>query len=189
MRVGIKELVFFVVMVGLLGCSWYFVFNQAERRRTTLSADMRAKQTALENLRQSTSGIADLEKKLTDLEKAISFFDSKLPKEKDVDAIVDSVWRMAESNRLQCKTFKPLKIERGTAYSEQPIELSLEGDFDGFYEFLLQLEKLPRITRATRMDLSKIDAIDGAMSAKLTVVIFFESDTPPAPAATVTSAR
>jgi hypothetical protein len=55
--------------------------------------------------------------------------------------------------------------------------LSLSGDFNGYYAFLLQLEKLPRITRVTQMKLEKINDRDGEMQAQLTLSIFFEPDT------------
>ncbi len=55
--------------------------------------------------------------------------------------------------------------------------MSLQGNFNGFYSFLLQLEKLQRITRVTQMDLQKINDRDGEMTAALTLSIFFEPDT------------
>ena len=63
------------------------------------------------------------------------------------------------------------------ATKQQPIQLSLSGDFNGFYSFLLQLEKLQRITRVTDMTLQKINDHDGEMQAQLTLSIFFEPDT------------
>jgi hypothetical protein len=41
---------------------------------------------------------------------------------------------------------------------------------------MLQLEKLPRITRIGQMNLQKINGHDGEMQAQLTVSIFFEPD-------------
>jgi hypothetical protein len=55
--------------------------------------------------------------------------------------------------------------------------MSLAGDFKGFYSFLLALEKLPRITRVTQMQLTKINDKDGQMQATMTLSIFFEPDT------------
>jgi hypothetical protein len=54
--------------------------------------------------------------------------------------------------------------------------MSLAGDFNGFYVFLQQLENMPRITRVTHMNLTKMAERDGAMQAKLTLSIFFEPD-------------
>ena len=177
MKFGFREIVFVVVMLGLLGSTNYFVFSKSNKRKSDLLADMRSKQAALSNLQQATAGISDLNRKIDELQKAITFFESKLPQEKEVDKILKEVWQMAEANSLQTKTIKTLRSERGPNYSEQPIQMSLAGDFNGFYSFLLQLEKLPRITRVTQMDLQKINDRDGEMQAQMTLSIFFEPDT------------
>jgi len=177
MKFGIREIIFVVVMLGLLGSTNYFVFSKANKKKADLLDDIRGKQTALGNLQQATAGIDDLNNKIDELGRAITFFESKLPQEKEVDKILKEVWQMAEANQLQTKTIKTLKSERGPSYSEQPIQMSLGGDFNGFYSFLLQLEKLPRITRVTEMNLQKINDRDGEMQAQMTLSIFFEPDT------------
>jgi type IV pilus assembly protein PilO len=83
---------------------------------------------------------------------------------------------MAEANSLATKTVRTLKSERFAGYSEQPIQMSLSGNFNGFYLFLQQLEKLPRITRVTNMTLTKINDRDGEMQASMTLSIYFEPD-------------
>src|SRR5207249_3308765 len=163
MKFGIREIIFVVVMLGLLGSTNYFVFSKSNKKKADLLADIRQKQQALSNLQQATAGIEDLNNKIDELQKAITFFESKLPQEKEVDKILKEVWQMAEANQLTTKTIKTLRSERGPSYSEQPIQMNLAGDFNGFYSFLLQLEKLPRITRVTDMQLQKISDRDGAM--------------------------
>jgi type IV pilus assembly protein PilO len=176
MKFGIRELVLVSAMIGLLVCSYFFVFAKSTAKRQELCNEIAMKRTALMNLKQATAGIDDLGRKIEELQQAIRFFESKLPQEKEVDKILKEVWQMAEANALQTKTVKTLKSERGPNYSEQPIQMHLSGDFNGFYEFLLQLEKLPRITRVSQMKLEKIDERDGEMSGQLTLSIFFEPD-------------
>jgi hypothetical protein len=55
--------------------------------------------------------------------------------------------------------------------------MNLSGDFNGFYEFMLQLERLPRLTRVQTMTLDKISGQEGVMEAKVTMSIFFEPET------------
>ena len=176
MKFGIREIIFVLVMLGLLGSTNYFVFTKANKKKQDLLTDIRQKQTALSNLQAATAGIDDLNRKIEELQQAITFFESKLPQEKEIDKILKEVWQMAEANQLTTKTIKTMKSERGASYSEQPIQMSLSGDFNGFYAFLLQLEKLPRITRVTDMQLQKISDRDGAMQAQMTLSIFFEPD-------------
>src|SRR5437667_5777094 len=177
MKFGIREIIFVLVMLALLGSTNYFVFSKSNKRKAERLAEIHARQTALGNLQQATAGIEDLNHKIDELQKAITFFESKLPQEKEVDKILKEVWQMAEANQLTTKTIKTLKSQRGPSYSEQPIQMSLSGDFNGSYPSLLQLEKLPRITRVTQMNLQKISDRDGAMQAQMTLSIFFEPDT------------
>lgn len=182
MKLGIRELLFVCVMVGLLACTYLFVFKKSAARRAELAAEIERKQTALSNLTQATAGVEDLTKMVSDLEEAIRFFDSKLPQEKEVDKILKEVWQMAEANSLTTKTIRTLAGDRNASYSELPIQLGLSGNFYGFYSFLQQLEKLPRITRVTTMDLIKINDRDGDMQALVTLSIFFEPAGRPAAA-------
>ncbi len=176
MKLGLREILFFSVLIGLLGFTWFFVLSKATAKYEAVQADCAAMQQKLSNLRQATAGIDDINRKLVELQQAITFFESKLPQEKEIDKILKEVWQMAESNSLQTRTIKTLKSDRAACYSEQPIQMNLTGNFTGFYTFLLQLEKLPRITRVTQMKLEKINASEGDMQAQMTLSIFFEPD-------------
>ncbi len=176
MKIGFREIIFLSLMTALLVVAFLW-FKKSDTRRVDILADIRKDQAALTNLRTATAGIADLGKKLDELQQAIKFFESKLPAEKEMDKILKEVWQMAEQNNLQTKKVQTLRSERNSNFSEQPIQLSLSGDFNGYYAFLLQLEKLPRLTRITDMKLEKINDRDGEMTAQMTLNIFFEPDT------------
>lgn len=176
MKFGLRELLFFVVLLGFLGSTHFFVFAPANKKREALRLEMLHKQQSMAALQLTTHGIDDLNKKIEKLQEAIAYFESKLPQEKEFDKILKEVSQMAETNSLQTKTVRTLKQERSSNYSEQPIQMTLSGNFNGFYLFLQQLEKLPRITRITSMSLQKIAERDGDMQATMTLSIFFEPD-------------
>jgi len=176
MKLGIRELVFFALMIGLL-CAAYFILDKKAKKRADKLAEVQSMQQSLTNLRLSMTGISDQDKKINELHQAISFFESKLPQEKEMDVILTDVSKKVEENGLTLRTVKTLKTERGPNYSELPIQMNISGDFNGFYEFMLQLEKMDRITRVSQMKLEKIDERDGEMQAQLTLSIFFEPDT------------
>lgn len=177
MKFGIRELLFLCVMIGLVAVSYFRIVVGKNEERIALDQDTTQMVEKLGRLGEATAGIDDLSRKIDDLQKAITFFESKLPQAKEVDKILKEVWQIAEANSLTTKTIRTLKSERSANYSEQPIQMSLSGDFDGYYAFLLQLEKLPRITRITRMNLQKITDAEGEMQAQMTLSIFFEPDT------------
>jgi len=177
MKFGIRELIFLVVMIGLLAASYFLVFTKAEAKRIARKAEIEEKSKALAELERATSNVHDVDKKIAELQQATSFFESKLPQAREIDKVLKEVWQLAEQNNLQTKTVKTLKAQRMTGYSEQPMEMALAGEFGGFYNFLIQLERLPRLTRVSQMSLNKITEHDGEMQAKITLSIFFEPDT------------
>ena len=177
MRLGLREAIFVAVMIGLLASSYFLVFNKSNGRRSAVQAEIDRKQRALSDLKRATAGIEDVKGKIQDLQKAIAFFESKLPQKRQIETVLREVWQLAEANKLNAKTVKTIKSQRTTAgYSEQTIEMSLSGKFEGFYEFLQQLERLPRLTRVMSMDLEKIDGRDGEMEALLTLSLFYEPE-------------
>jgi Tfp pilus assembly protein PilO len=114
--------------------------------------------------------------KVEELEEAIKFFEKKLPQEREMDQILKEVWEKADKNRLTTKTIRTMKSQKSASYSEQPIELNIAGDFKGFYEFLLQLERMPRLTRISQLSIEKMQNSEGQMEAKMTMSIFFEPE-------------
>ncbi len=176
MKIGLRELAFLGLIAAMVATSAIGIKKMIDRRDFCL-ADRDTKLKVLNDLRQSTAGIKDLEHKIDELKSAITFFEGKLPQEKEMDKVLKEISQMAEANALQTKKVESRKSERAANYSEMPIEWSMSGDFNGFYAFMLQLEKLPRITRVTNMALTKITDRDGMMQAKVTLRIYFEPET------------
>lgn len=176
MKLGPRELIFVVVMLGLLGSSYFLVFHKANAKRTALEAEINRKQKELADLARARAGIDDLKRKIDELQQAITFFETKLPEGREMDKVLAQVTKLATDNGLEQRTFKSGKSPRAANYSEQQIEMTLAGAFEGFYIYLQQLERFERLTRITKMDLTKMNERDGSMEAKLTLSIFFEPD-------------
>lgn len=183
MKFGTRELVFLAVMLGLLAGSYFLGFARQTERRMAKQGQIDAKLKALSDLQQATAGIGDVKAKIGELQKATASLESRLPQAKEIDKVLKEVWQLAEAHSLTTKAVRTLGTQRLNGYSEQPIEMGLSGDFNGFYEFILQLEKLPRLNRVTRMALTKITDHDGEMQAQLTLSIFFAPDPDTSPVA------
>jgi type IV pilus assembly protein PilO len=175
MKFGIRELLFLAVMIGTVTAS-FFSLKRTVARREAMQAETEGWKRQLAALNQSGADAVDWNKKIGELKEAVKYLEGKLPAEKEIDVILTQVENMVKANALEKKMVKPLKIDRSASYNELPIEMTLSGDFNGFYAFLQQLEKMPRITRLTNMALTKITDRDGAMQAKITLSIYFEPD-------------
>lgn len=181
MRLSVRSTIYAGILVGLLACSHLFVTAGAESFRAAFVGRIESKQRALAELRRSTPSVSDAKSRLAGLGQVVARFDSGrfdrltagLSPSTEMDEIIREVRQMAESNSLQTRAIQPLRGESTTNYTCQPIELSVSGDFNGFYAFLLQLERLPWLTQVTQMQLERSPDHDGEMQAKLVLSVFF----------------
>ncbi len=184
MKFGVREIVFTVLLLLIPVGAWRFVLRPSSQRNAEMLAQIAVKQEKLRELNRATGTIGDLKGEIASLEKAIGFFQSKLPSEKEIDKVLNEVSLLAEANHLTTKKIRTLGrtgekslLSLSASQSEQPIEMRLEGDFAGFYVFLQALENQPRIMRVTQMILKKPDkGPEGAMTAEISMSIFFERD-------------
>ena len=67
--------------------------------------------------------------------------------------------------------------KNNSGYIEQPLKMELTGNFDSFYSFLLEIEKLPRIMKIRELNLKKQTEGEGQIAANFVVSIFFQNKT------------
>jgi Tfp pilus assembly protein PilO len=84
---------------------------------------------------------------------------------------------IVQKQGLRSKRVLRLKKEDNSGYVEQPLKVELEGNFNAFYSFLLELEKLPRIMKVRELDLKKQIDNEGQIVADFVVSIFFQNKT------------
>ena len=174
MRFGFREFVFVVLLLAMPVASYFFVFQPRSARDAEALAEIRKKQQKLDQLEAATKNMLDLGEEIDKLSEAIAVFEQKLPEQREVEVILEEVWKLAAAHSLKPKSVRTDKIAGTAHYAELPIKMEIIGDFDGFYSFLLSLEKLPRITRMPEMKLKKIEGEEGKMTADITLSIFFE---------------
>jgi Tfp pilus assembly protein PilO len=182
MKFGLREVIFFVLLAAIPVGSWWFVFRPGNRRNAEMMVQIQSRQAKLQALNKATASLGDLKAEIASLDKAVTFFRSKLPSEKEIDKVLQEVWQLAEQNNLTTKSIRTLKTTDDSMvadptgpYAEQPISMQLEGPFAGYYGFLLALENQPRIMRIQQMTLEKHPTgAQGTVKADCTVSIFFE---------------
>jgi type IV pilus assembly protein PilO len=183
MRFGARELLFVLVLLAMPVAAWFFVFQPANEQIDQARREITAKQNKLRQLENATARIADLGREIDKLTESIKLFEAKLPAEKEVEVILKDIWQMAARHGLKPKSVRADKPIKSARYSELPLKMVIVGDFEGYYSFLLDMERLSRITRVPDMTLIKArNGEEGQMEATFTLSIFFEPQQPvPAP--------
>lgn len=177
MRFGFREMIFLLLLLGMPVAAYFFVFQPRNVQIAEARSEIARKQGKLKQLEAETARISDLGEEIDKLTDAIALFEQKLPAQREEQVILKEVTELAAAHKLKINTFRPDKIVKSAHYAQMPIKMSIVGDFDGFYSFLLQLEKLERITQTPEMVLKKMQKDeDNLMKAEVVLSIFFEGE-------------
>ena len=176
MRIGLRELIFLLVLLAMPGAAYFFVFEPKNELQQQAHAEIQAKKVKLNQLDQATTQFIDLDQEIERLRSTIELIEQKLPSGRMEYQVVKHISDLALNHHLTVTSIKPDKVVAAAQYAELPVKLTIEGDFDGFYLFMQEVERLPRITQMPMMRLIKIENADqeGVMNAEITLSIFFE---------------
>lgn len=155
MKFGMREFIFFVVLLAVPVASFFYVFKPRNQEIARANDEIATKQSRLDTLEAVTSKIQDIGLEIQRGRESVNMVEAKLPSAQDVEGILEQVWQTARRNALTLVSVKSEKPVPAALYMEQPLKVSMEGQFDGFYQFLLELENLPRITRIHQMKIEK----------------------------------
>ncbi len=180
MNFGIRESIFLVILLAVPAASFFYVFKPRNNEIRNAVVEIEQKERRLNELELVTQKIEDIGLEIEKGREAIDKIHEKLPKERDVAVILEQVTDVAANTGLTVKSFKTKKAENAGAYNEIPLEMVIQGEFDGFYEFLLRVEQLPRITQIHTMKIFRNKNVGrtpgeqvGSMRAEFTLSIFY----------------
>jgi len=177
MTSGFRKAVFFVLLVGVAAVGYRCMIKPANKRLAEAKGRVEAKLAKLSELERATAAAEDIAKQLEQLEGAVKFFESRLPPTSEIQRVLHDVTVIVQEQGLKSKTIRTLEKKDNSGYIEQALKMELEGNFNAFYSFLLELEKLPRIMKIRELDLEKQKENEGQISANFIVSIFFQNKT------------
>lgn len=176
MQFGIRELVLFLTVLLLPVVSYLLVFRPQSANIENARVEIAHKQEMLSKLRIETARNDDLQQINSQITERIDAMESMLPSDKEVDQIVRQVSGLAIESGLSSPTLKSTKPLAAAQFREQPLEMSIEGSWSGFYSFLLKLEQMPRITRIIDLKIEDTSSDETEIKASFTLSIFFRSE-------------
>lgn len=179
MRFGIRELIFLLVLLAMPAVAYFALFKEQNNKQQEARAEVQAKRAKLDALDKATEQFINLDEEIVRLKGAIELIEQKLPAGRETYVVVNRVADLARSHDLKVEEIKPDKVVSAGPYaSELPIQMEIRGGFAGFYRFMLEVERMPRITQMPLMKLKRSDKKtdpEGTMVATLTLSIFFEN--------------
>lgn len=176
MRFGIREFVLLAILLAMPLSSYWLVFRPQNQEIEQAEREIEHKRAMLEKLQSATSRSETLEDANAEIASGIEAIEERLPSGKEIGTIVREVSRLALESGLEQPGMTSGVPVKGSLYWEQPITMTLKGDFGGFYDFLLAIEQMPRITRIPTMEVIRSKDHDGHLEATFTLSIYFEGE-------------
>lgn len=177
MASNLRKVVFFVLLLGVAYVAYRFMIKPANKHLAQQKARVQSKLAKLNEIERATTAADSLSKQLEELQEAVQFFESKLPPKSEIHKVLEQVTIIAQKQGLKPKTIRTLNKKNNSGYIEQPLKMELEGNFNSFYSFLLELEKLPRIMKIRELALKKLTDEEGQIATDFVVSIFFQNET------------
>jgi type IV pilus assembly protein PilO len=172
---SVRKAVFFILLIALAVVGYKYMIKPANKNLADAKERVQAKLDKLEEFEKASAAAEGLTKQLEQLQEAITFFESKLPPTSEIHKVLEQVTVIAQKEGLKPKTIRTLQKKDNSGYIEQPLKMGLVGDFNSFYSFLLELEKLPRIMKIRELKLEKDVKDEGQVTADFIVSIFFQN--------------
>ncbi len=176
MNLGIRTACVLAVVVGLPVSSYFLVFKPTNKKLETDRAECEQKEKYLTKLHELGNRDADLEKANEDIHRSVKLIEARLPSSKDMDDLVRQISNLAGEAGLKALSIKSAKPVPAGIYMEQPLEIETSGKFVGFFTFMAQVEKLPRITRVHDLKVQGQTKDDTELTAQFTLSIYFQDD-------------
>jgi len=183
MKFSLGQIVPVVFLASLPLMAHLLIYKPRNAQNAQMVNEITAKQEKLRALNRVTATIGDLQEEIASRREAIAYFQKKLPSEKEIDKVIQEIWRLAEANKLTTKSIRTLNKTSKTASGsvagtrEQPVVVQLEGAFKGFYTFLQALENQPRIMRIEKLTLATDEKENnGRIEATFEMSVFFEQE-------------
>jgi type IV pilus assembly protein PilO len=175
MTSGLRKVVFFILLLAVAGAGYQYMIKPANQHLAEAKQRVDGKRAKLAEFEEATAKADDLNKQLAQLEEAIRFFESKLPPTSEIHKVLEQVTVVAQKQGLKPQTIRTLVPKDNSGYVEQPLEMKWIGDFNSFYSFLLEIEKLPRIMKLRQLNLEKENTAEGKVGANFILSIFFQN--------------
>jgi len=152
----------FVVVVFCLAFAFYFYYlKDTIAERDAIRSEIERLNASVAQGTAFESRLGRFRQELAQLEERLARLQSILPTEKETPAVLRTVQQMATSSSLKINKFVPQPVVPRAFYSDWPIQLQVEGNYDGLGEFF---EKISQATRIINVNTISVTGLDKEMN-------------------------
>ena len=142
-----------VLVVAVL--DWTYLYGPSQRALTDLQAEVSQRRTELDSKRSKTDARAALERDLRDLGAELKRAQARLPDQREIANLLDSVAASGRQAGLEITLFRQKPEVQHDFYAEVPVEMQMRGTYQDVALFLDRVKRLDRIVNVANIQLTK----------------------------------
>lgn len=143
--VGVRYVIFLVAMILFpLIFYYFFIFNISDETQSALAKQLSLKQEFRTKNSQARN-FALYSEELKQIQSSIRSLLKKFPNKNELPLVIKELSQQALISNVKDETISPKEEVRGQNYNHQNIDLSLEGQYHNFGNFLSGISKLQRL--------------------------------------------
>jgi type IV pilus assembly protein PilO len=169
------KLILLLVIVGVISAAyWYFYWSPGQEALERAQRKLAAEQKKIKEYEAVAAELPAFEKEFARLEREFELISLKLPREKEIPALIDGVYSEISGSNLDSIIFAPQGQVAKEIYAEIPIQMEVIGGYYNLADFFDRISRLPRIVNVRDLVLSRADVKGNnvILNAKFNVVTF-----------------
>ncbi len=147
-----------IVMVALF---FYFPYQNNRKVIKGLETKLSAIQGELQSLRAIHAKLPEFVAQTKRLQTQLLDIRKKLPQERDIPGLLDSISKAGLESGLQFDLFRPRPEIKKEFYAEVPVDITIKGPFHNIAMFIDKIVHLPRIVNVSNISFGNPKEEDG----------------------------
>lgn len=133
------------VGIGVFLLNYFIYLNEMTNYHNQLKQKRSTMQNIFESAYDKASNVHEYKKQVLAIEQSLVELTRQIPKDNEEAGLLDDLSHQAIASGLILQAFKPFSEEHKDFYVEHPIELSMQGNYHSFGQFISNIVSMPRI--------------------------------------------
>jgi type IV pilus assembly protein PilO len=177
---SIQLLIFTALVICLSFVFYLYYLKDQIRERDIIQGDVKKLELSVAQGTAIESQLKRFKQELAQLEERLAVLKSILPAEKETPTVLRSVQQMAASSNLRINRFIPKPVSPRAFYSDWPIQIEVEGNYNGLGQFFEKVSQATRIIDVGTISIKGLDKLQDpsqTLTASCTATTFvFKED-------------
>jgi type IV pilus assembly protein PilO len=134
-----------ITFVALVFVYFSYLIAPLKQKYSQTTAQLTQTESKLSDMKQRALELPKLQADMALLEYEVEDLGKRLPKEKEIPALLKTMTKTAQKYHLKITNISPQPVAAQPNYNEVPFQITLSGSYHGFAHFLAELGQKSRI--------------------------------------------